>query len=201
MNFSPNAPFQLNTRFTQPPPIFMPQQLSQQPQHQMHSPPQQVQSFSKPSFTFPIKDDPLSPQTPPQVHYPQQDYKISTNNHFGDASTQLLSKLQSLYATNQEHLQKMKQLQKHVLLNPQTDTFQMLNSQQEELKKQIDFAVQNLNNLQQTTILAPHDIRKSFYLQQELQVQSMQLELYHQELQQLLLQPGMPARWYLLNVM
>jgi hypothetical protein len=52
-----------------------------------------------------------------------------------------------------------------------------------------------LSELGQYTVLAPHEINKAFYLHQDLQVQSAQLELYQQELSQLLMQSGMPQRW------
>lgn len=112
-----------------------------------------------------------------------------------DASTQLINKLQSFHIAQQEQLQKMAVLQKQILLNPQKESYEMLNNQQEQLKRQLDAELKALVDLERTVLLAPHEIRKVFYLQQQLVLQIMQLELYHQELTQLLSQSNMPARW------
>jgi hypothetical protein len=53
-------------------------------------------------------------------------------------STQLLSNLQPLKQQQQEQLEQMKQLQRQIIANPTKDAFDMLISQQQNLRKQIE---------------------------------------------------------------
>lgn len=51
----------------------------------------------------------------------------------------------------------------------------MLNNEQELLKKQLDAELKALQDLESTIILSPQELRKSFYLIQSIEAQSMQL--------------------------
>jgi hypothetical protein len=120
----------------------------------------------------------------------------SQSNQQQEPSTRLLNQVQSFFISQQEQLQQIRHLQKQVLTSPQKESFEMLNNQQEQLKNQLDAELKALQELENTVILSPQELRKSFYLAQSIEAQSMQLEIYHQELQQLVLQPGQPPRYF-----
>eukprot|EP01133_Synstelium_polycarpum_P010914 gene10914-12719_t len=85
----------------------------------------------------------------------------------------------------------MKVVQKQVLAHPQKETFHMLDNEQNTLKKQIDAELTSLQQIDQTFVLSPTEIRNVVFLLHELTIQSIQLELYHEELQ-LLVRPQNP---------
>lgn len=110
---------------------------------------------------------------------------------------QVINEIMKLHVTQKEQLDKMKVIQKQVMLHPQKDTFAMLDNEQNNLKKQIDAELSSLQNIDCTQLLGPIEIRHMVYLLHELTIQSIQLELFHDELQ-LLLHPQNPAPWYAL---
>jgi hypothetical protein len=63
------------------------------------------------------------------------------------------------------------------------------------LKKQIDAELSSLQQIDSSYLLSPTEIRHVIYLIHELTIQSIQLELFHDELQ-LLVAPQSPTPWY-----
>ncbi len=152
------------------------------------------------SLSFPVltntqtKDPygvPLSPQSQDQF----REFQVQPVQQEA-ASTQLLNKINSFFVSQQEQLGKIMMYQKQVLLNPTKEGFDAVHSQHEILKKQLDQELQALYDLERTVLLTPPELKKWISLTQNLFVQNLQLELYHQELQQLL-QKNVPQRWYL----
>jgi len=104
---------------------------------------------------------------------------------------QIINECLKLHLAQKEQLDKMKIVQKQVLAHPQKETFQMLDNEQNTLKKQIDAEITSLQQIDQTFVLSPPEIRNVIFLLHELTIQSIQLELYHEELQ-LLVRPQNP---------
>ncbi|KAF2072882.1 hypothetical protein CYY_005806 [Polysphondylium violaceum] len=104
---------------------------------------------------------------------------------------QIINECLKLHIAQKEQLDKMKIVQKQVLAHPQKETFQMLDNEQNTLKKQIDAEITSLQQIDQTFVLSPPEIRNVIFLLHELTIQSIQLELYHEELQ-LLVRPQNP---------
>ena len=182
---------QQNTGFImqsqQPIPVFG-QTIKQEPKlnnlsssQEVLQPPKKQQRVNSTPST-PIQN--TNPQTPPPLQaIPNQ----QRNAPVVSESSQLLARLQTALTSQHDQISQMRQAQKQVLLNPQKESFEVLNNQQENLKKNLDAEIKALNDVIQNTILQPHEVRKAFHLHQELLIQSMQLELYHQELGQLLI--------------
>lgn len=167
------APFSQGNSFGSAPPLFF------QQSNEMQQEPLKI---------------PTTLQFTPSSHSSLGD--IKSEGSLGDPSSQLLGRLQSMYVSQQAQLQKIRQTQRQVLQNPQKESFDDLNSQHEQLKRQLDFETKSLSDLLAAMIMSPAEIRRASQVQMELQSQVMQLELYHQELQQLLLQRGMPTRCF-----
>lgn len=108
---------------------------------------------------------------------------------------QLINEIMKLHVTQKEQLEKMKLIQKQVMMHPQKDTFAMLDNEQNSLKKQIDAELTSLQQIDSSYLLSPTEIRHVIYLIHELTIQSIQLELFHDELQ-LLVNPQSPTPWY-----
>lgn len=105
---------------------------------------------------------------------------------------QLINEIMKLHVTQKEQLEKMKVIQKQVMMHPQKDTFTMLDNEQNSLKKQIDAELSSLQQIDSSYLLSPTEIRHVIYLIHELTIQSIQLELFHDELQ-LLVAPQSPT--------
>jgi hypothetical protein len=105
---------------------------------------------------------------------------------------QLINEIMKLHVTQKEQLEKMKVIQKQVMARPQKDTFTMLDNEQNSLKKQIDAELASLAQIDCSYLLSPTEIRHVVYLVHELTIQSIQLELFHDELQ-LLIHPQNPT--------
>lgn len=117
---------------------------------------------------------------PPQSPVPLQPYQV------------LINEIMKLHVTQKEQLEKMKVIQKQVMVHPQKETFTMLDNEQNSLKKQIDAELSSLQQIDSSYLLSPTEIRHVIYLIHELTIQSIQLELFHDELQ-LLVAPQNPT--------
>jgi len=158
------------------------------------TPPINLPSIEKtPTSTgsYPLKR-PLSPQ----LNGTYRDNSSRDFNRTAEPSSQLLQQIEIRYHKQVEELQNIRILQYQVLNEPTEDGYSKLNQQHEELKRAIDQQLQTLAHLGRTHIFAPNEVHKAFYLHQDLQTQSMQLELYHQELMALK-QPSNPPRCYI----
>lgn len=122
----------------------------------------------------------MQQQTPAQSPIPLQPYQ------------QLINEIMKLHVTQKEQLEKMKVIQKQVMMHPQKETFTMLDNEQNSLKKQIDAELSSLQQIDSSYLLSPTEIRHVVYLMHELTIQSIQLELFHDELQ-LLVHPQNPT--------
>lgn len=111
------------------------------------------------------------PISPAQSPIPLQPYQ------------QLINEIMKLHVTQKEQLEKMKVIQKQVMMHPQKETFTMLDNEQNSLKKQIDAELSSLQQIDSSYLLSPTEIRHVIYLIHELTIQSIQLELFHDELQ------------------
>lgn len=152
-------------------------------------------SFSNP--TTPISEN-NSPTTFTQTIIPSSPalaYGLTEPVQVPDVATNFLNHLESMKNTQNEYLKKICSIQKNVLQNPQQDAFQTLNAEHEKLKTTLDNQLKQLEELDRNLIMTTKELKKWNYLQQEIQLQNMQLELYHQELQQLTMQPGVTQRW------
>lgn len=158
------------------------QQLQQQQQpNQQLSPRLHMQSQLSPRPTSQLSPRPphMQPQAP-QSPIPLQPYQ------------QLINEIMKLHVTQKEQLEKMKLIQKQVMMHPQKDTYSMLDNEQNSLKKQIDAELTSLQQIDSSYLLSPTEIRHVIYLIHELTIQSIQLELFHDELQ-LLVAPQNPT--------
>eukprot|EP01117_Protostelium_nocturnum_P010857 TRINITY_DN3916_c0_g1_i3.p1 TRINITY_DN3916_c0_g1~~TRINITY_DN3916_c0_g1_i3.p1 ORF type:complete len:582 (+),score=189.80 TRINITY_DN3916_c0_g1_i3:195-1940(+) len=152
---------------------------------------------STPSINFPV----LPQQTENTIFKPQPALphivgSISSHPKVVEASSHELNKIETAFHNQSEELKKIRLTQHHVLNNPTEDDYNKLIADHGALKSRIDQQLQTLAQLGRTYIFAPHEIHKAFYLHQDLQTQSMQLELYHQELLQLTA-PSNPPRCYI----
>jgi len=163
------------------------QPTPQFPQHTLFfNPPQQTNPLVVP----PQAPQPSSPPALPALH------NNSNPPEFGNLpSQQLLNEIYHLQIKQKEKMEKMRHIQKQVMVNPQKQAFDMLDLQQKQLKSAIDSELKALQQLSQQIILPPNEIHRLLFLQQDLRIQLTQLELYHQELQQLM-QPHPPNCWY-----
>eukprot|EP01112_Ceratiomyxa_fruticulosa_P000033 TRINITY_DN0_c7_g1_i1.p1 TRINITY_DN0_c7_g1~~TRINITY_DN0_c7_g1_i1.p1 ORF type:complete len:749 (-),score=149.09 TRINITY_DN0_c7_g1_i1:247-2493(-) len=124
-----------------------------------HSPPRSHPLLSSPMPALPLAPQPLQPHQ------------------------QLIAEILKLHVTQREQLEKMRQIQRNVMVHPQKETFTMLDQEQNTLKQQIDAELASLQQIDATFMLSPTEIRQVTYLIHELTVQSIQLELFHDELQ------------------
>lgn len=109
---------------------------------------------------------------------------------------QLLNEIYQAYLFQKEQLEKLRQFQKQIMLQPQKEGYERLDQHQKQLKAQLDQEIKALQQLHHSVLLSPADISRYTYLMSELRVQMHQLELYHQELQ-MLTQPQHLPRLYL----
>jgi len=106
-------------------------------------------------------------------------------------SNQALNDVNQFYTQTKHSIDKMRNVQKAVMLNPQKAPFDILDAEQSQLMRVIDQLMRALSDLWRTALLTPPDIHRLHFLQQELKLSHHQLELYHQELQ-LITQPQPP---------
>lgn len=115
-------------------------------------------------------------------------YGITESQQNSDAlayGITFLTQLEASKKTQDEQLKKICSVQKTVLQNPTTENVQSLNSEHQRLKAAIDTELKQLDEFDRSIFMSTKELKKFISLQQELQLQNMQLELYHQELQQL----------------
>ncbi len=115
---------------------------------------------------------------------------------FEFSALSILDQIQELLPSHQKANATICNLQKQYFIDPHKEAFETLKQLHNILKGQLDAGFLQLNNLEKSHILSPVDIHRTFYLLQDLQLQVMQLELYHQELDQLNNEPGSPLRWF-----
>jgi hypothetical protein len=156
------------------------QQLQQQQSQQQLSPRLHMQQQLSPRPSSQLSPRPHMQPQPPQSPVPLQPYQ------------QLINEIMKLHVTQKEQLEKMKLIQKQVMMHPQKETYSMLDNEQNSLKKQIDAELSSLQQIDSSYLLSPTEIRHVIYLIHELTIQSIQLELFHDELQ-LLVNPKNPA--------
>ena len=89
----------------------------------------------------------------------------------------------------------MRAIQKQLLMMPQKEGLEMLDAQQKQMRLQIEHELKGLQQLHGQALLEPADLHRLSLMQVELRMQLLQLELFRQELQQLV-QPQMQKRWY-----
>lgn len=158
---------------------------------------QQINVFSQPlaiPSQQPVSLDPvpLSPRSSSFTDAPQQQQSSQSS----DPSTMILMQLTNALTAQADFLHKMRYFQRQVLQNPQRQNFDILTQQHEQMKKQLDAELKTLCDMENQIILSPPEIQKLTQVKQKLITQTMQLELYHQELQGLLAQQsGGPQRW------
>lgn len=78
---------------------------------------------------------------------------------------------------------------------PQKEGLEIIDTQQKQMRLQIEHELKGLQQLHGQALLEPADIHRLAVLQTELRMQLLQVELFRQELQQLV-QPQMQKRWY-----
>jgi len=145
-----------------------------------------TQSFPGTCFSSSPNDWKLPYPLPEQ----EQQYQISQ-------PTPLLNKFQALMEVQNDHLANIKEMQKQFLSGKfSEENLQRLRIEQQQLLSEIDSKLKILKDLHQNCILLPPDIRKVFYLQQQLEAQNMQLRLYEQELTQATVSSTLPKRCF-----
>lgn len=91
----------------------------------------------------------------------------------------------------------MRAVQKQLMMMPQKEGIEVLDVQQKQLRMQIDHELKGLQQLHSQVLLEPTDLHRLALLMTELRLQQLQVELFRQELQQLV-QPHMQKRWCVL---
>lgn len=105
----------------------------------------------------------------------------------------MLEKVFNLQRNQKDTLLKIRQAQKQVMCNPQEHTYNLLSQQHTTLKDQIDMEMKALQTFYTQTVLHPAEVHRLLILVQELKIQQTQLELFRQELHQLV-QSHAPSR-------
>ncbi|KYQ91411.1 transcriptional repressor [Tieghemostelium lacteum] len=185
------------------------QQQQQQQQQQQTDITLQQQQQQQQQQQLPVQTSQTTQQIVPQPQAVSNGTSSTNNNHHSSAPLpehllintpygnvlqphqQIINECLKLHLAQKEQLEKMKIVQKQVLAVPQKETFHMLDNEQNTLKKQIDAEITSLQQIDQTFVLSPPEIRNVIFLLHELTIQSIQLELYHEELQ-LLVRPQTP---------
>jgi hypothetical protein len=157
-----------------------------QPSQQMYMQQPQVQHMAQ-SVAQPARVDAQPRQVIPVASSPSED---------GDSPSQLLEQITQIIREQKDRLEKVRLYQKQVMMNPQKDSFDMLNQEHQSFKEHLDNEIRALQQVSQRVILAPGEINRLLGLLQELKIQQTQLELYHQELIQLT--QSYPTRWYVI---
>jgi hypothetical protein len=105
---------------------------------------------------------------------------------------QVLEEIYNYKQQQKDQLEKIRQFQKQLMMRPQKEGYDVLLQQHSQLKNQITEELRTLQALFQQIILPPAEIHKLIYLLQDLKLQQIQLELFQQELQRLVLPPHHP---------
>jgi hypothetical protein len=98
----------------------------------------------------------------------------------------IVGQINQLEQTQNQQIEKMRQVQQQVIANPQKEAILQLQNQQYQLNQQIELELKELHNLNRTVILEPQELHTSRILGQRLQIQQQRLELFRLELQQLI---------------
>ncbi|PRP75084.1 hypothetical protein PROFUN_03920 [Planoprotostelium fungivorum] len=174
----------------------------------VHSPGPSFGGLGTPPIVLPSIRDPNANASTNGAVYPQKrplspqmngTYRDNSARDFArtaEPSSHMLQQIEAFYHKQVEDLQNIRNLQFKVMHAVSDEEFHKLNQMHEELKRNIDQQLQMLAHLGRSNIFAPNEVNKAFYLHQDLQTQSMQLELYHQELMSLKV-PSNPPRCYI----
>lgn len=95
----------------------------------------------------------------------------------------VIDQVQQFYATQEQHIEQMKQVQQQLVLKPQKDSIQQLQTQQWKLNQQIEIELKELQGLHRLVILDPPALHQLRMLLQRLKIQQQKIELFRQELQ------------------
>lgn len=96
-----------------------------------------------------------------------------------------LKEVNELHMSQKAQLEKIRPVQRQLLLNPQTDAFGILCEEEDTLRAQIEGELASLEQLQSTHVMSPLELAQCDYLTAELHVQHVQVQLFLQELRQL----------------
>eukprot|EP01096_Ripella_sp_DP13-Kostka_P016086 TRINITY_DN771_c0_g2_i2.p1 TRINITY_DN771_c0_g2~~TRINITY_DN771_c0_g2_i2.p1 ORF type:complete len:726 (-),score=340.17 TRINITY_DN771_c0_g2_i2:336-2240(-) len=97
----------------------------------------------------------------------------------------ILEEIANYSIKQKEYLERIRQSQKPVMMNPQKEGYDMLTREHQTLREHITREINAIQNLQHSLILPPAENNRSHHLLSELRIQQTQLELFHQELIQL----------------
>lgn len=123
-------------------------------------------------LTFPI-DIPQQSEPPPP---PQTTVNFATN---------LINDLLQLYTNQQQILQTIREQQLKLFNSATSEAFNTLYQEEKNLQLNLQYAIQNLETLQQQCILTPDELHRVEFLENEFKLQVWQNELYIFEIEQL----------------
>lgn len=103
----------------------------------------------------------------------------------------VIDQVQQLFATQDQHIEQIRQIQQQLVLQPQKDGVRQLQEQQWKLNQQIELELKELQGLHRSVILDPPALHQLRMLLQRLKIQQQKIELFRQELQ-LVLNPHSP---------
>lgn len=107
----------------------------------------------------------------------------------------MIDQIQQLFATQDQHIEQIRQVQQQLVLQPQKDGVRQLQEQQWKLNQQIELELKELQGLHRSVILDPPALHQLRMLLQRLKIQQQKIELFRQELL-LVLTPRLPSPWY-----
>lgn len=103
----------------------------------------------------------------------------------------VIDQVQQLFATQDQHIEQIRQIQQQLVLQPQKEGVRQLQEQQWKLNQQIELELKELQGLHRSVILDPPALHQLRMLLQRLKIQQQKIELFRQELQ-LVLNPHSP---------
>ncbi|ELR17222.1 Signal transducer and activator of transcription STAT family protein [Acanthamoeba castellanii str. Neff] len=95
----------------------------------------------------------------------------------------VIDQVQQLFATQDQHIEQIRQIQQQLVLQPQKEGVRQLQEQQWKLNQQIELELKELQGLHRSVILDPPALHQLRMLLQRLKIQQQKIELFRQELQ------------------
>jgi len=172
------------------------------PPDTFHQQPMFPQTPNTYNFPTPLLQTPVGiPSTPSFSYSNTVNTSTSSNNHTTpslppqpipqppqahQSAQQILATIYTLLHEQDEKLKRIATEQAQLLQQPQLDVYNGIAAQLRALREQMETELRALQHLNQQVILDPPDLARLMILLQDLRIQMKQLELYHNELQQLL---------------